>query len=164
MEGSLDGAVVGLADLAQHVPDFVRPAALQRDARIDGRQGSDEAPATVGTDHLQAVAGEPAAVEVGKEALPRGGALAGREVEVDDLLLAVRPDTQRHQDGAFQRAGAGPARQHHAVEHERLVAVGKRARMEGGDGFIQGLGNAAHGRGRDLAAEPGQQDLAHLAG
>ena len=44
------------------------------------------------------------------------------------------------------------------------VAVGKRARMEGGDGFIQGLGNAAHGRGRDLAAEQGQQDLAHLAG
>ena len=110
---------------------------LQRDARIDGRQGSNEAPATVGTDHLQAVAGELAAVEVGKEALPRGGALAGREVEVDDLLLAVRPDTQRHQDGAFQRAGAG---------------------------FIQGLGNAAHGRGRDLAAEQGQQDLAHLAG
>ena len=29
VEGSLDGAVVGLADLAQHVPDFVRPAALQ---------------------------------------------------------------------------------------------------------------------------------------
>ena len=49
-------------------------------------------------------------------------------------------------------------------EHERLVALGKRARMEGGDGFIQGLGNPAHGRGRDLAAEQGQQDLAHLAG
>ena len=60
-----------------------------------------------------------------EEPFPRRGALAGRQAEVDDLLLAVGVDAQRHQDGTPQRAGAGLAGQHHAVEHERLVAVGE---------------------------------------
>ena len=74
------------------------------------------------------------------------------------------PDPERHQNGAPQRTGTGPARQHDAIEHERLVVVGERACMEGCHRRIQGLGDAAYGRGRDRAAQQGQQDLAHLAG
>ncbi len=141
-----------------------RPAALDGDAGIDGGQGGEEALAAVGTDHLEALSGEPAAVQVGEEPFPRRGALAGRQAEVDDLLLAVGADAQRHQDGTPQRAGAGLAGQHHAVEHQRLVAGAKRASVEGRHRRVQGPGDAAHGRGRDRTPEQGEQNLTHLAG
>ena len=164
VEAVLDGVLVSLAHLVEDVSDLVRPAALEGDARIDGRQGGAEALAAVGADHLQALAAEAATVEAGQEALPFGGALAACQMEVDDLLLAVGADAERHQHRPFESAGAGLAGQHHAVEHERLVGRGERACMEGGAGGVQGLGNPADGSGRDAAPEQGEQDLAHLAG
>ena len=105
VEVGLDSIPVGLSHLVEDVPDLVRPAALQGDAGIDRGQGGDQALAAVGTDHLDPVSGEPTTVEIGEELLPRGGALAGGEAEVDDLLLAVGADAERHQDRALQRAG-----------------------------------------------------------
>ena len=82
----------------------------------------------------------------------------------DDPSRLVSGNAERHQDRAPERAGAGLARQHHAVEHRRLVVTGERAGMEGGDRLIQGLGDPAHGRGLDGSPKQGQQNLALLAG
>ena len=54
-------------------------------------------------------------------------------------------------------------REHHAVEHEGLVAVGGGAAVESGDG-VQCPGNAADGGARDRAPEQGRPDLADPAG
>ena len=164
VEVVLDGVAVGLAHLVEDVPDLVRPAALQRDAGVDDRQGCDQALAAVGADHLETLSAEASAPEIGEEALPFDGTLAGSQAEVDDLLLAVVPDAERHQHRAPERAGPGPAGQHHAVEHQRLVDVLQRPAVEGRHRRIQGLGDAADGRGRDRAAQQRQQNLAHLAG
>ena len=145
----------------------ISAASGQADAkwmRIDDGQCGDEALAAVGADHLDRLSGEPAAVQVGEEAFSRRGALAGRQAEVDDLLLAVRSDAERHQDRAPERAGAGLAGEHHAVEHEHGVDVLQRPAVEGGDGGIQGLGDAAH-RGRaDAPAEDRHERSGHPAG
>jgi len=77
VEVALDLGLVGLADLVQDVPDLVGPAALDGDAGVDGRQGGEEALAAVDADHLQALAVEAAAVEIGEEALPLNRALRG---------------------------------------------------------------------------------------
>ena len=100
----------------------------------------------------------------GEEALPLGGALAGGELEVDDLLLTVVPYAERHQDRPPERAGAGLAGQHHAVEHQRLAGVLQRPAVECVDRQVEGLGDPAHGRRRDRAPEQGRQNLAYLAG
>ena len=79
-------------------------------------------------------------------------------------FLPSGPDAQGHQDGAAQGAGAGPAGQHHAIEHQHLVVVGERPAMEGGDGGIERLGHLAHRRSAHRPAEQRQQRLADLAG
>ncbi len=48
-----DRRLVGDPHLAEDVADFVRPAALHRDARIGGRQCGQETRAAVGADHLE---------------------------------------------------------------------------------------------------------------
>ena len=96
--------------------------------------------------------------------LPFGGAFAAGKAEVDDLLLAVGAQSQGHQDWAAQRAGAGLAGKHHAVEHQRLVAVLERPAMEGGHRGIERLGDLAHRAGAHRAPEEGKQRLADLAG
>ena len=100
----------------------------------------------------------------GEEALPLGGALAGGEWDVDDLLLAVVADAERHQDRPPERAGAGLAGQDHAVGHQRLAGVLQRPAVEGVDRQIEGPGDPAHRRRRDRTPEQGEQDLADLAG
>ena len=160
----LDGVPVGLADLVEDVAHLVCPASLNRDGVIDDGQGGEQALAAIDADRLQALASEAAAVQAGQEALPLGGALAGGEAEVDDLLPAVGPDAERHQDRPPERAGAGLAGEHHAVEHQRLVGVLQRAAVEGRDRRVERPGDPADGRGRDRAAEQAQQDLADLAG
>ena len=97
MEIGLDGGLIGHSHLVEDVSDLVRPAALDGDAGKGGRQGGQQARAAIDADHLEPVAGEAAADEIGEEALPFGGALALRQAEVDDLLLAVGPQPQRHQ-------------------------------------------------------------------
>lgn len=130
----------------------------------DRGEGRQQAGAAIDADHVEPLAGEPAAVEVGEERLPFGGAFARRQAEVDDLLLAVGAQPQGHQHRPLERAGAGLAGKHHAIEHQRFVAVLQRPAMEGGHGGIERLGDLAHRRRADLAAEQGQQRLAHLAG
>ena len=141
-----------------------RPAALDRDRRIDHGQGGQQALATVGADHLERLSSQGAAVQIGEEEFPLGGAFAGCQAIVDDLLPAIGPEAEGHQDRPLERTGAGLAGQHHAVEHERLVAVLQGPAVEGRDRSIQGLGDPAHGGGADRSAEQGQQDLADLAG
>ena len=74
----LDRRLVGLADLVQHVADLVRPAALDGDVGKGRGQGGEQARAAVDAQHLQALAGQPAAHQVAQELLPLGGALGGR--------------------------------------------------------------------------------------
>ena len=119
---------------------------------------------SVDADHVEAFSGEPAAEEVSEEAFPFGGALAAGPAKVDDLLLAVWPDAERHQNRALQRAGASFAGKHYAVEHQRGVLVAERPAMEGGDRLVEGLGHLADGRSADLLAKHGKQRLAELAG
>ncbi len=117
VQAALDGVVVGGLDLVQEVADLVRPAALHRDLRVDqGERGEQalaaaclreaEAPAfakpasagegrslrrrQVDGDQLEAVSGEPAAVEVVEEGFPGRRALGPGQAKVDDLLAAVR--------------------------------------------------------------------------
>ena len=112
------GLAVSLFDLAEDVSDLVRPAALNGDAGIDHRQGGQEARAAVDADHLEPRAFETAAEEIGQEQLPLSRALGHRQAVIDDLLFAIGPQAQGHQDGAAERAHAGLAGQHHAVEHQ----------------------------------------------
>lgn len=78
------------------------------------------------TDHLATVAGGTTAVEVGEESLPLGGAVADDETELDDLLLAVRPNAEHHQDREAERVRNGLAREHDPTDGERLVAYYQR--------------------------------------
>jgi hypothetical protein len=61
----------------------------------------------IDADHVEALAGQPAAVEVGEEAFPRGAAFAVGQTEVDDLLLAVRPQPQGDRARAAECVGPG---------------------------------------------------------
>src|SRR6266403_3771587 len=97
VERTLDEQLIGFFDLVEDIPDLVRPAALDGDAREDRWQGSEEAATAIDADHLEPLASEAAAEEVGEEALPFGGAFAARQAEVDDLLLAVGPKPKRDQ-------------------------------------------------------------------
>lgn len=72
----MDVGLDGLLDLVEDVPNFVRPTPLDEDAMVDHRQGGQQVLAAIDADHLQALAGEPAAVQRGEEALLFGGALA----------------------------------------------------------------------------------------
>lgn len=118
----------------------------------------------VDADHVEALAFEAAAIEVFKEALPFGGTFAGRQMEVDDLLLAVGPETQGHQHRPADGAGAGLAGEHYAIEHQGGIACLRRPAVEGLDRHVQRPGHPAHRRGAHLLAENGEQHLAHLAG
>ena len=100
----------------------MRPATLDRDAVVGGGRGRQQALATVDADHLQAFAGQAASVEVVEEAL--GGALGPGQTVVDDLLPAVGTQAEDYQHRALEGAGAGLAAEHHAIEHQGLVAVG----------------------------------------
>ena len=164
VECALDVGLVGLADLVEDVPDLVRPAALHGDAGQDDRQGSQQAAATIDADHVEPLAGEAAAVKIGEELLPFGGAFAPRQAEVDDLLLAIRAQPQSNENRPTQRAGAGLAGKHHAIEHQHLVAVLQRPAMEGGHRGIERLGDLAHRLGAHRSAKDRQQRLAYLAG
>ena len=82
----------------------------------------------------------------------------------DDLLPAVGTQAEDYQHRALEGAGAGLAAEHHAVEHQGLVAVGQWTAMESLDCCIQGLGDPADGCRRNRAAEQRQQGLANLAG
>ena len=75
VQGALDGRLIGLSDLVEHVPDLVRPAALDGDAGEDDRQGGQRARAAVDAEHVETLAGQPAAVKIGEKALQFGGAL-----------------------------------------------------------------------------------------
>ncbi len=92
-------------------------------------------------------------MQIGEEAFPFRGAFRAGQAKIDDLLLAVMPQSQGHQDRALERAGAGLAGKHHAVEHQRPVAVGKRAPMERGHRCIERLGDLAHRCSAHLAPE-----------
>ena len=92
-----------------------------------------QALAAIDADHLQAVSGQPAAMEAIEEALPFGDALGAGETDVDGLLPAVGAQAQGLQDRALEGAGAGLAAEHHAVEHQGLVVVGQGPGMEGLD-------------------------------
>jgi hypothetical protein len=81
VEAVLDLGLVGLADLVEDVADLVRPAAPDRDVRERGGRGGREPGAAIDADHLEALAGEPAADQVAEEALPGGGALGRRRAE-----------------------------------------------------------------------------------
>ncbi len=105
----------------------MRPAALHGDRGKGGRQCCQQPAAAIDADHLESLAGQPAADQVTEEVLPFGGALAPRQAEIDDLLLAVPTQAKSDQDGPSDRAvglqptgltrGAGFARQDDAIEH-----------------------------------------------
>jgi len=89
VERALNRRLIGLFDLIEHVADLVRPTALYRNGVEHARQGRDQAGASIYADHLEALAGEAAAVEIGEELLPFGRAFRARQAEVGDLLLAI---------------------------------------------------------------------------
>ena len=108
----LDGGLVTNPDLGQDITDLVRPAALHRNGRIGGRQRGEQPGGAIEADHLEPVAGQPAADQVTQETLPFGGALALSQAEVDDLLLAVMPQSEGDQDGLpapVRRASTTPS-------------------------------------------------------
>ena len=70
---------------------------------------------------------------------------------------------QRNQHRPPQCAGAGLARQHHAVEHQRLVTVRQRPTMERRHRGVERLGDLAHRCGAHRSPEQGEQRLAHFA-
>jgi hypothetical protein len=119
---------------------------------------------TIDAQHLQALAGQAAAHESAQELLPLGAALGRGETKVDDLLLAVGAQPQRDQHRPCERAGAGLALEHHAIEHQHAVLILEGAAMEGGDGGIELPGHGAHRGGTDRAAEDRQERDRHLAG
>ena len=118
MEVGFDGGLIGDPDLVEDIPDLVRPAALDGDVGVDDRQGGEQACAAVDADHVEGRAGKSSAVEIGEKLLPLGRAFAGGQAEVDDLLLAVGPEAEGDEHRTTDRAGAGLAGQHHAIEHE----------------------------------------------
>jgi hypothetical protein len=88
----LDLGLVGLADLVEDVADLVRPTALDGGVGEGRGQGRQQARAAVDAQHLEALAGQPAAHQIAQPLLPLGGALGGGETKVDDLLTG-RPST-----------------------------------------------------------------------
>jgi len=74
-------------------------AALDGDVGVGDGQGGEEARAAIDADHLEGLAFEAAAEEVGEEAFPLGGALGRRQAVVDDLLPAVGSEPEGNQDG-----------------------------------------------------------------
>ncbi len=124
---------------------------------------SKQAAAAIDADHVETLAGEPTAVEIGEEFLPFGGAFARRQAEVDDLLLAAVAQPQGNENRPAQGAGTGLAVEHDAVEHQRFVAVLQRPSMEGRHRSIERLGNLAHCAGAHRTPKQGKHRLAHLA-
>jgi hypothetical protein len=58
----------------------VNPAALERDAVQDGRQGQQQPATTIDADHVEPFAGEPWMIEIGEERLDSAAlSLAARE-------------------------------------------------------------------------------------
>src|ERR1019366_2472591 len=111
VERALYGGLIGLFDLVENIPDLVRPATLDGNARQDRGQGGQEAGPAVDADHVEALAGKAAAEQIGGESPPFGGAFAHRQAEVDDLLLAVGPQPKRNKHRPAECAGTGLARQ-----------------------------------------------------
>jgi len=158
MQAGLDGGLVGLADRVEHVADLVRPTALRREVgeglwakpragrlpRRVGERGPNPAPTgqAVDAEHLETLAGQPAADQVADELLPLRRALGGRQTQVDALLLAVRAQAERDQHGPRQRAGAGLALEHHAIQDEHPVLILERPALEGGHGALELPGHA----------------------
>ena len=89
MQVGLERRLVGAADLVQHVADLVRPTALDGDVGERRGQGGEQARAAIDAEHLETLAGQPAAHQIAQELLPLGGALGAGQAEVDDLLLAI---------------------------------------------------------------------------
>ena len=114
--------------------------------------------------HLQALAGQAAADQIAQEQLPLGGALGAGQAEVDDLLLAVGAQAERDQHGPRQRAGAGLAPEHHAIQEQHPVLILQRPAMERGHRGIELLGHGAHGRRAERPTKRRQQGDRDLAG
>src|SRR5580704_19689278 len=70
VQGPFDLRLIGFANLVENVSDLVGPAALHRDAVKDAWQGREQAGAAIDADHVEPLAGEPAAVELAEEFLP----------------------------------------------------------------------------------------------
>ncbi len=151
---TLDAAVAAFH--RRPLKDIYPVLMLDGDGGVDHRQGGKQAGPAVDADHLDARAFQPAAVEIAEKELPLCGALAGRQAVVDDLLLAVRAQAQRHQHRPAQRAHAGLAAQDHAIEHQDPILVLQGPAMERGDRGVEGLGDLAHRGGADPPAEDGQ--------
>ena len=116
VESALDPRLIGPSDLIEDIADLVRPAALNGNIRKGGGESGDETTAAIDADHLDAFTGQAAAIKVGEEAFPFGGAFALGQAEVDDLLLAVGPQAERHQHRPPEGARPGLAGEHHAVK------------------------------------------------
>ena len=125
-------------------------------------KGREQARAAIDAEHLQALAGQATTHEIAQEVLPLRGALGARQAEVDDLLLAVRPQAERDQHGSGQCAGAGLAPEHHAIQHQHAVEVPKWPAMERGDRGVELPGDGAHRGGADRPARMGNRALATL--
>jgi hypothetical protein len=88
---------------------------------------------------------------------------AGAGRKVDDLLAPVRAQPERDQDRTAHGAGAGLARRHHPVAHQRLIAVGQRPGVDRGRRRVQPPSHRARGRGAHRPAQHRQERLADLA-
>jgi hypothetical protein len=80
------------------VADLVSPAALHRHARIDDGERRQQPGTAIDADHLEGGADQAAAEQIGEKAFPFGGAFTGRQAKIDDLLLAVGPQTKGDQN------------------------------------------------------------------
>jgi hypothetical protein len=80
------------------------PSSAAPDPSVGGRPRRQQPAAAIAADHLEILAGKPAADRVTATALPFGGALAVRLADVDDLLLAVAAPAEGDQDRPADRA------------------------------------------------------------
>jgi hypothetical protein len=125
---------------AQQVDRLIAQSAAVRDAQLS---------------QLRAKEGE--AAEKARAANER--VVASLEAEREALA-----QTERHQHRSCQRAGAGLAPEHHAIQEQHAVLIFQRPAVECGDGGIELPGHSAH-RGRaDRPAEHRQERGGHLAG